>query len=716
MARNPSDDPASHRGRWRAALWQVVLPLLLLATNLLVFAPFSIYFGNPDEYSLSFWQIIASSWNILLLTTAVACFAGSLLPVRWRATLGAVLFALVTLTWLESNILVASFGVLDGSDIDWSQHQWRRWLDGGLWLGLLALAALRSRLVLKPLAIISVLVFLTQLIFAGWTFSQSKLGKRPPLTSVSQPPAELFELSADSNVLYLVLDEFSSEIFAAILEEDADFMEELTGFTFFEHNTGVFPTTIAAIPTLLSGRLYRNDIPFPEFIEGVNEASIGRLLEQRGFLSDEVHLNAMFGSRQIHSRYILPRPYTSLDEYLHTWRMRMLDHALFRSAPHSLKKLIHADGRWLLARLEIPEAPPQSAVEFARELIAGLHVVDSAPRFKFIHLLLPHAPFVVDAECRSTDRQKASYAAASDQARCAVSLTRQLLNRLRQLAVYDDCLIIISSDHGWKVPPKGFRQHTARLKKSVAGAALALLAIKPPQASGMLQISTAPTSSLDIPKTIADLLDLDIELPGRAAFSLGEDEARQRTFIDYHWEHRLWKQEFLPALETYAIDGDPLDELSWSQGGVLLAHSSSQSSMIDFGTDQALPHLGSLGWSSSQRYEDRDVAWARGTEVSVNVSLPAGRELLLRVALINPSVNPNQTVSVSVDHQDVGRWVIEHSQRWLDLELVLPPRDPRPPVSVIRFELSKLRKVAGKRRPAVAFDKLSISATDGWLY
>ncbi len=708
-----TDDSAAPAGRWRETLWWVVLPSLLLAANLLLFAPFNIYFGNPDEYLLSFWQIIGPSWKILLATAAIGWLVGSVLPARWRAALGAVLFALVILTWLQSNILVVSYGVLDGSEIDWTQHQWRRWLDGGLWLGLSVLVSFRPRLLLKPLVTVSSLVFLTQLIFAGWTFSQTKVGRKPPLTTVRLPPEELFELSADRNVVYLVLDEFSSEIFATLLEEDASFVQDLSGFTFFAHNTGVFPTTIAALPTLMSGRVYRNDVPLSELIAQANEESIGKLLEQRGFLSDEVHIIPKFGSRQIHSRYVLPRPYTSLGEYLQTWWARMLDHALFRSAPHGLKKLIYADGQWLLARREVSETNQHPAVEFARELIARLHVVDSVPRFKLIHMMLPHAPLVLDADCRSIGHQKPSYEAATIQASCAASLTRQLLQKLRDIEIYDDSLIVICSDHGRKAPPKSFRQHTGTLKRNIAGAALALLAIKPPRASGALRISKAPTSSLDIPKTIADLLGLDLDFPGRAAFSLSENESRQRTFNDYHWEHRLWEQQFLPALEAYVIDGDPLDELSWSYRGTLLPPSSSLlRSKIDFGTGQALAHLGSMGWSSSETYHDRDVIWAVGPEAAVNVSLPEGSSLLLRVTLNNPRFNRGQTISVKVDDEAIGRWIIKHNRRWLELELNLPSRDSRPPVSVIRFKFSKYRDIPDKRKLAVVFDELSISASD----
>jgi arylsulfatase A-like enzyme len=62
-----------------------------------------------------------------------------------------------------------------------------------------------------------------------------------------------------------------------------------------------------------------------------------------------------------------------------------------------------------------------------------------------------------------------------------------LLDRLRELGLYDSSLIVISSDHGVALPPEGFpgaRDVFGSPLSEVAGSALALLVVKPPNSAG----------------------------------------------------------------------------------------------------------------------------------------------------------------------------------------------------------------------------------------
>ena len=118
------------------------------------------------------------------------------------------------------------------------------------------------------------------------------------------------------------------------------------------------------------------------------------------------------------------------------------------------------------------------------------------PTYFFVHLLLPHAPFVHARDCQlrgdASDLRKpaANEGAAGyvDQMYCANQLIGELLSELRSLDAYDSTFVILQSDHGAReelferldrgdLPEGGLEATTAAL---VERSSRMLLWMKPP--------------------------------------------------------------------------------------------------------------------------------------------------------------------------------------------------------------------------------------------
>ena len=64
-----------------------------------------------------------------------------------------------------------------------------------------------------------------------------------------------------------MLDEFQTDVFVAMLEEDGGSLgRTFTGFTFFADHLGAFPSTSLSVPAMLTGKEFRNEQPVPEFV------------------------------------------------------------------------------------------------------------------------------------------------------------------------------------------------------------------------------------------------------------------------------------------------------------------------------------------------------------------------------------------------------------------------------------------------------------------
>ena len=177
--------------------------------------------------------------------------------------------------------------------------------------------------------------------------------------------------------------------------------------------------------------------------------------------------------------------------------------------------------------------------------------------------LAPHFPVATDADCNVRDSSMHPVQEEfADQARCALSAVRTLLQRLRDLDLYDRSAIIVTSDHGLTVDlikpedqhPLAGRSPAGPTLPRIESWATPLLLVKPFAAQGPLQTSYAPTAITDVPATLLDLAGLPDAL-GRGASVLRIDpaEPRQRTYAHHRPQAR--PNPFYDVLYVFSVNG-----------------------------------------------------------------------------------------------------------------------------------------------------------------
>ena len=104
-----------------------------------------------------------------------------------------------------------------------------------------------------------------------------------------------------------------------------------------------------------------------------------------------------------------------------------------------------------------------------------------------------------------------------------------------------------------------------RAGPNTMGVAMAtpVLAIKPPGITGNMRVSGAPTSILDVPATIGDLLSLKAQFDGRSIFSISNEAPRLRRHLFYRYGVNPDAEGYLFPMLEYRIDGSTLDASAW---------------------------------------------------------------------------------------------------------------------------------------------------------
>ena len=706
----------------KSELISVLAPGILISSILFFFGPFAIYSGNISEFQVSLIDILKFYAVPGIILVALFFVIGVLFPNRkYLSIYVSLLFMTGVMMWIQGSFLVWEYGLLDGQSIEWSKNAWRGWIDGGLWIAFLIIACLFYKQISRVAALSSTALVSLQLLYLIFMSFQNALiwkGNDSPVIP-DLPPQEIFEFSSTQNVIHIILDGFQSDIFKEIITEEPDhYYKILEGFTFFEETTGSFPTTYFSIPAILSGKTYKNQIPFHSFMNTVfKDLVIENVLHENGYVVDFA-LTGSYPIEHFSTKYAIPMPYgVTIQQYEKDNTALMLDLVLFRYSPQILKKSIYNDQLWLFQFIFDRKGYMQnlyfSYKEFFQDIIENALVRKTKPVYKFIHLMTSHGPTVINKDCQDAGKVLPwTRENLKIQQKCSLDQFIEFLEMLKRKGIYDSSFIILNADHG-----RGF---SVKMRNTVpdinipgylVGASMPLMAIKLPYENDPLVISKAQVMLTDIPDTISAVLGLGKDFGGKSVFKIDPDEVRERKFFVYDHQKQNLKNKFLTRLDEYIIRGSVLDQASWKAGPTYFSQEKSvfQPQHIKFGTDKALPFL-RFGWDKNKPVTKDGLphTWALGGSASIFLSLPKDKEISLTANIRN--FLKAQIITLVVDGKEIGTWKL--SSRWARQthSIVIRPEKERPDISIVEFKFSEHRNPDAKdpRPLAVLFETIDL--------
>ena len=238
-------------------------------------------------------------------------------------------------------------------------------------------------------------------------------------------------------------------------------------------------------------------------------------------------------------------------------------------------------GRWVTER-------DQDRRQGPTQFIASIRADDPQPTLHFLHCLLPHEPFqllpsgkyyghtqnligLLSGE-RWTEEALAvdlSYQRHLMQVRYVDHLLGRLLDRLREVGLYEKSLIVITSDHGASFRPGDlFKEPSSTNFADIM--AVPLLVKLPGHQGGRIDDSNVET--IDVLPTVADALGSPLTWPtdGKSALGSGADRRPTKTiFFAGATRSRLLTPEameakFQSSLRKYRLPNNGTSSSSWS--------------------------------------------------------------------------------------------------------------------------------------------------------
>jgi len=662
-----------------------VLPSLLLGLNLLVFGTWAVYSHNPEEFLITYSDLLSKFFTPALILFIGVGLASTYLGQRSRLIFNTIIIFLVIASYTHGNLLSWNTGVLDGEQLTFSES-WRSGADGLFWL-MLAYLVIRFR---RWLFIHGWQICVLLIVFQCIGVLSSLYDFEEPQYPTTSFPQKLERFSPDSNIVHIVLDGFQGSVFEDLLKTQPELTDELEGFTFFRDTSTSSDVTYLSIPASLTGQAFANQTSISDYHKATLEGdNLYRFLADKQFDVD-IATPFLWNKPQpwFNSYMRIPTPYAGKLEIETSSAYLLIDVSLFRQVPHFLKPDVYNSGSWLLsgALVSNPEQQFQtfSHLAFFRDLQSRMSVTAKHPKYKFLHLVTPHAPLVSNPDCSFSGTPRDNKAAAyPDQAACALEAVTAFLRKLKSQGIYDNSLILIHGDHGGGIPfemidKNGGPTNSFDALHRAWGNPLPLLLIKPMNAKAPLQVSHQQVQLLDIPVTIAGLLGLESEFPGSSMFD--------KRFTE---EERMFYHSTVPSTEAaykdhfddfvgYQISGSIFDAASWNQIYSYTAPLTNElqkynwSTKISFGSEGNFSQFQTGGWGLKV---SRGSTWTVGHRASLAIDFGVVEHTVNLRATVKPYLVPaqleQQHVNIYVGATKAGEWILTH-KKFEEVSLEVP--------------------------------------------
>jgi hypothetical protein len=548
--------------------------------------PLNFYLNSIANFTISLDLILLRSVEIFLIVFILAMGLLFLLKRIFSFThLCSIFLILTILLWLQGYIFLWNYGIIDGTQLNYSENTLLCFLELLIWIAGIFVSFKYSKFIFKSLNvfIISLIFLISSAIFVCLlSFSFQK----PWHKTYSVDWEHLARFSSKKNIIVLIIDSARADIFSEILSELAiEDRDLLKGFTFFNNVSGASIATVPSVPAILAEKMWDRKKNFYEGHHKIFRSSNSVLhrLKNKGFVVDvyPYAVDSVSIAPDICSN--LQRNSLTKDDVFNDFsKLKFI--SKFQFSPHFLKTYLfptnstnflffpQSEKNSKVVKLEAnPNKLPPNILDHIKinssriqEIKLNAKFIED-PVFKYIHFHGAHHPYFHDEKFEPVALPETVESYKKQFTGSLLVTMRALIQTLKKNNVYDQSMIIVAGDHGAHITDEAINIIDLNSEfKSFSNFLNPMILVKPFNASNQpIVINSSQASLFDIPATVFDALHYEYSGDYFSLFKIDQKKDRSRLlYIPY--------ETYIPhggILAEVKIDGNINDLNNWKLTG-----------------------------------------------------------------------------------------------------------------------------------------------------
>lgn len=499
---------------------KIGLSVLTLSFMLCVYLPVESFLGNHADFPFTLQMFLPHNLYLMIVVVVLVSLALCLLKEDFLEAVVGLLLGLTLAVYFQYMFLNRSLALLDGQKMNWEALRGQSIGGCFIWAVCLSLPVVLAVKKWKYFEKLSQAVFgillgiqLITLVTLCVMAPKSVYRLQPDYMSAE----EQFVVSQNKNVIVFVLDAVDNQYVKTLLAQDPSAFDGFKDFTLYTNTCSVYDATKTSMTQMLTGMEPALEMTGEEWFEAAWASERAETFYER-FHSADYRINGYnlesgwtgnfegkfdnygsFGKNDIKNLRVDKDVIYSGLRYL----------TLYRALPMVLKRFVPIDALHFADAVRMKEYSFYENDEFEANL--KLCLSESNQNYLIIqHLDGVHEP------CKDTVAET----------KYLLQIMQEYLRQLKELGVYDNAAILITSDHG---------RHNAH---DFGAAGTPIMMMKESAHTGeKMQMSSAPVYHEDFQATLLDCAGLyredeDQEVFGSPIFSIPQDAKRARTWYD----------------------------------------------------------------------------------------------------------------------------------------------------------------------------------------
>lgn len=520
------------------------LNCFLFAFMLLIFGPAEIFFANVAEFKFVYGEFVWILSAMAVITSVVVSLVITFLPEMVRKILWSVIFGISVAGYVQVMFINEGLDLLGMNPDGYQVEAGRAIVNILVWLAIIGLVIVLS--VWREKIWRNLICFGAFFLIAIQTTAWVSLMLSAEDIAYEYEEGEWYisgenqyTVSANKNVIVIILDYFSNQYVEPALEAYPDLFDGLKDFTYYNNTDCAYFGTYPSLIHILSGSAPEPELPINDWCAKAWKAERAQgfyqALRDQNYVSNVYtpDKNMLCGMNGVE---ILDGTFSNLtndgQDFTVDYKLlvkTMVKMAGYRMFPYAVKPSLYS-GMDDYVNIVVPKnhGVRHQNYDFYEGLLENGLTVDTESNYYIVqHLMGTH-----ERTTSETGEYQEDSTTETTAKGCMV-IVEEYLNQLKEAGVYDNSTIIITADHG------GPRDSQ-----------VIFFMKNPGETHEQYVESKAPISLIDYQATIAKAVGIDEKPYGVSVNDIPEDMVRPRTV----WV-RLYVDS-LPAVMKYSGEGE----------------------------------------------------------------------------------------------------------------------------------------------------------------